>query len=67
MIRCVASFEEFPHPMIGPVIEHLARFTVDLGMEALEKCWQQVTGQPLPQAVHDLIISGSPQNSETIT
>jgi tetratricopeptide (TPR) repeat protein len=57
-VRCVALFDEFPHPATGPAPEHLARLTARLGIGALEQCWRQVTGAPLPQAVRDLIASG---------
>jgi tetratricopeptide (TPR) repeat protein len=51
MVRCVTLFEDFPHPSTGPGPGHLARLTHHLGMEALEACWIQVTGQPLPGTV----------------
>jgi hypothetical protein len=36
---------------------HLARFTRQLGIPALEEAWRQVTGQPVPGAVRDFITS----------
>jgi tetratricopeptide (TPR) repeat protein len=57
MVRCVALFPQFPHPLTGPGSRHLARLTRQLGMPALEETWQQVTGQPLPQAVRDYVTS----------
>jgi tetratricopeptide (TPR) repeat protein len=57
MIRCVTVFDQFPHPMTGPGPRHLARLTHELGMTALEQAWQQVTGQPVPQAVRDYLAS----------
>jgi tetratricopeptide (TPR) repeat protein len=57
MVRCIALFPQFPHPATGPGPEHLARLTRQLGMPALEETWQQVTGQPLPQAVRDYVTS----------
>jgi tetratricopeptide (TPR) repeat protein len=57
MIRCVASFDQFPHPATGPGPQHLARLTRQFGMTALEQAWQQVTGRPVPQAVRDYITS----------
>jgi tetratricopeptide (TPR) repeat protein len=60
MVRCVALFDEFPHPATRPGPEHLARLTAELGMDALERAWQQVTDHPLPQAVRDYL-----RNKET--
>ena len=54
-VRCVALFDEFPHPATGPGPQHLARLTAGLGVDTLERCWQQVTGHPLPQPVRDYI------------
>jgi Tetratricopeptide repeat len=54
-VRCVTSFDQFPHPSTGPGPEHLARLTHQLGMPALEQSWQQVTGQPLPEQVRDYV------------
>jgi tetratricopeptide (TPR) repeat protein len=50
-VRCVALFGEFPHPATGPGPQHLTRLTRELGLPALEQAWQQVIGQPLPEAV----------------
>jgi hypothetical protein len=60
MVRCVALFNEFSHPTTGPAPQHLARLTANLGMEALARCWQQVTGNPLPGAVRDFVSSSPP-------
>jgi tetratricopeptide (TPR) repeat protein len=57
MARCVTLFGQFPHPATGPGPWHLARLTRQLGMPALEETWQQITGQPVPQAVRDYITS----------
>ena len=54
-IRCVTLFDQFPHPMTGTGPAALARLTRQLGMPALEQAWQQITGQPVPQAVRDHI------------
>ena len=54
-IRCVALFPQFPHPSTGPGPQHLARLTRQLGIPALQNAWQQATGQPLPQQVHDYV------------
>jgi tetratricopeptide (TPR) repeat protein len=56
-IRCVALFDEFPHRATGPGPRHLARLTAQLGIESLERCWQQVTDKPLPQPVHEFVSS----------
>jgi tetratricopeptide (TPR) repeat protein len=60
-VRCVALFEEFPHPASDPGPTLLARLTATLGVEALEQCWQEVTGHPLPQAVRDYVEGGGDQ------
>jgi tetratricopeptide (TPR) repeat protein len=57
MVRSVALFGEFPHPATGPAPDYLARLTVQLGTGALEQCWQQVTGHPLPPAVRSYLAS----------
>ena len=56
-IRCVTLFDQFPHPLTGTGPTALARLTRQLGMPALEQAWQQITGQPVPQAVRDYITS----------
>ena len=56
-VRCVALFDQFPHPMAGPGPAHLARLARKLGMPALEEAWQKVTGQPLPHPVRDYVTS----------
>ena len=43
--------------MTGTGPTALARLTRQLGLPALEAAWQQVTGQPVPQAVRDYITS----------
>jgi hypothetical protein len=40
---------------------HLARLTMQLGMDALEESWQLVTGSPLPANVRDHVESWSGQ------
>ena len=54
-IRWVILFDQFPSPMTGTGPTALARLTHQLGIPALEQAWQQVTGQPLPQAVRDYL------------
>jgi tetratricopeptide (TPR) repeat protein len=56
-VRCVAVFDEFPHPFSGPGPMHLARLAAELGIDALERCWDQVTREPVPQRVRDFISS----------
>ena len=56
-IRCVTLFDQFPSPMTRTGSSALARLTRQLGMPALEEAWQQITGQPVPQAVRDYITS----------
>jgi tetratricopeptide (TPR) repeat protein len=57
MIRCVTVFGQVPNAMTGPGPEHLARLARQLGVPALERAWQQITGQALPQTVRDYITS----------
>jgi tetratricopeptide (TPR) repeat protein len=57
IVRCLASFAEFPHPVTGPGPLHLARITRQLGLTALEEAWREVTGHPLPRPVRDYISS----------
>ena len=56
-VRCVALFDQFPHPLTGPGPSHLARLTRQLGVPALEEAWLQVTGQPLPRPIRAYIAS----------
>jgi tetratricopeptide (TPR) repeat protein len=54
-IRCVTLFSQFPSPMTGTGPAALTRLTHQLGILVLEQAWEQVTGQPVPQAVRDYI------------
>jgi tetratricopeptide (TPR) repeat protein len=54
-VRCVSLFDQFPHPATRHGARRLARLARQLGMPALEAAWQQITGQPVPQAVRDYI------------
>ncbi len=56
-IRCVTLFDQFPSPLTGTAPSALARLSRQLGLPALQQAWQQITGQPLPQAVRDYITS----------
>ncbi|HZG06076.1 MAG TPA: hypothetical protein VE546_21275, partial [Streptomyces sp.] len=60
MVRCVALFDQFPHPATGPGPDHLRRLTHTLGVEALERTWQAVTGAPLPPAVRQYVLTDPP-------
>jgi hypothetical protein len=51
MVRCIALFDEFPHPATGPGLQHLARLTTRLGMSALEESWRRCSGAELPPAI----------------
>ncbi len=57
IVRCVTLFDDFPHPSTGPGPGHLAQLTRQLGFPALEACWQQVTGGPLPGGVRKYLRS----------
>jgi hypothetical protein len=59
-VRCVTQFGQFPHPLTRPGPEHLARLTAQLGIDALEASWLEITGNSLPQAVRDYINSSRP-------
>ena len=61
-IRCVTLFDQFPSPLTGTGPAALARLTRQLGLPALEQAWQQVTGQPVPQAVRDYVTSHHDQD-----
>ncbi len=56
-IRCVTLFGQFPHPLTSPAPEHLVRLTEQLGIDILETCWREVTGNPMPDAVRDYVSS----------
>ncbi|MFI6501564.1 tetratricopeptide repeat protein [Nonomuraea typhae] len=56
VIRCVALFEDFPHPATGPGPDHLKRLTAEAGLPALEAGWKKITGRPLPSAVRDYVL-----------
>jgi hypothetical protein len=64
-IRCVSLFGQFPHPATRPGPEHLSRLTKLLGMAALEQSWLEITGQPLPRAVRDHLISQHTSDSNS--
>jgi tetratricopeptide (TPR) repeat protein len=57
VIRCVTLFPEFPHPAAGPGPDNLTWLARQLGMPAVERAWEQVTGQAVPKAVRDYITS----------
>ena len=59
-VRCVALFGEVPHPATGHASDMLAVLTHQLGTSALEACWQQVTGDPLPDMVRHYVRSYRP-------
>jgi hypothetical protein len=55
IVRCIALFDEFPHPETGPAPGLLARLASKLGLAQLERSWVGVTGQPLPPAVREFV------------
>jgi tetratricopeptide (TPR) repeat protein len=65
IVRCVALFDDFPHPSTEPAPGHLARLTLQLGIPALEACWQKATGSPLPDAVRDYVHSRHTDTQDT--
>lgn len=54
-VRCVALFEEFPHPLTGTGALRLVVLTHEMGMGALEEVWVEVTGEELPGNVRDVV------------
>ncbi|MFE5759840.1 tetratricopeptide repeat protein [Streptomyces massasporeus] len=60
MVRCVALFDQFPHPATGPGPGHLKRLTHTLGIAALEGAWQNITGKRLPLAVRHHVLTDPP-------
>ena len=64
-VRCVALFDDVsrPGPGTGPAL--LARLTRQLGVQALEACWQRVSGGSLPGAVRDYVRSYRPDPEDT--
>jgi len=58
MIKCVALFDEFPHPATGPAPKHLVRLVNAWAippMEMLEEWWDEVRGEPVPDSVRDYV------------
>ncbi|MEU1010976.1 tetratricopeptide repeat protein [Streptomyces sp. NPDC005890] len=56
-VRCVALFDQFPHPSTGQAPGHLQRLTHTLGITTLEETWQNITGNRLPTAVRDHVLA----------
>jgi tetratricopeptide (TPR) repeat protein len=57
VIRCVALFDEVPHPSTGPGPDHLRRLTAHVGIEAVERAWQATTSSPLPPDVRTYVFT----------
>jgi tetratricopeptide (TPR) repeat protein len=51
LVRCVALFDYFPHPAIGPATWNLKLVTAGLGIDTLDHTWRRMTGNPLPDDV----------------
>ncbi|MFF3714193.1 tetratricopeptide repeat protein [Streptomyces phaeochromogenes] len=64
MVQCVSLFEQFPHPSTGPGPAHLKRLTNSLGIDALERTWQSVTGTPLPPPVRTFVLAEDPPTTD---
>jgi tetratricopeptide (TPR) repeat protein len=60
-VRSVTLFDEFPHPATGTAPRDLASLTAQLGFDALERCWRNVTGSMPPQTVRDFISAQQPR------
>ena len=63
-IRCVTLFDQFPSPLTATGPAAFARLARQLSMPALQAAWQQLTGQPVPQAVRDYLTSHPDDNDE---
>jgi tetratricopeptide (TPR) repeat protein len=50
-VRAVVLVGQFPHPAMPSLPHNLSILAGRLGMAALEECWQDVTGNPLPRKV----------------
>ncbi|OAR24178.1 hypothetical protein A8W25_17180 [Streptomyces sp. ERV7] len=59
-VRCVSQFEEIPHPETGDSPGNLRLLTQSLGIAALEQTWHSVTGNPLPTAVRQYVLTPEP-------
>ncbi len=57
MVRCIALFSEFPHPLTGTGPRDLVRFTKALGVPALEASWQRCAGTPLPDHIRSAVVA----------
>jgi tetratricopeptide (TPR) repeat protein len=55
MVRSVAALVELPHLAAQSVAHGLARLTAAQGVEAMECCWQKVTGKSPPAEVLNAI------------
>ena len=64
MVRRVALSVMFSHTATGAGLEKLTRLTARLGIAALEECWQDVTGSPLPHAIRGYIEGSRPETCE---
>ncbi|MFE9012900.1 CHAT domain-containing tetratricopeptide repeat protein [Streptomyces cyaneofuscatus] len=64
VIKCLALFDEIPHPRAGSGPQHLRLLTAHLGIQAVERAWQQQTGNPLPPAVRAYAIT-PPTDTDT--
>ena len=56
-IRCVTLFDQFPSSLTGTGPTALTRLAHQLGLPALQAAWRQITGQPVPQRVHDYVVN----------
>jgi tetratricopeptide (TPR) repeat protein len=55
IVRCVAQFDDFPHPAVDPS-DDLVRLTAALGgIGVLSRTWLEVTGQPLPLEIQRFV------------
>ncbi|MGW1564469.1 hypothetical protein ACWCQ1_49795 [Streptomyces sp. NPDC002144] len=64
VIKCVALFDEFPHPMTASGPAYLRHLTGRLGIATVENAWQQEIGNPLPDAVREYVLA-EPDTTDT--
>ncbi len=57
LVMCLTLFDEFPHPATLPAPDQLRRLVGRTGIRALEACWHAVTGERLPSAVREYVVS----------
>lgn len=65
-VRSATLFDKFPHPANQPVALLLATLTAPLGVDNLKRCWQKVTGQPVPIEVLNYVEANKPNSTADV-